>query len=84
MTLKVDATCHEVFEADSRWGDFNIIYDGKPDGIQGVLSADGEAPVTVYTVDGRFVGTFASGEDWASRLRPGLYVVRGKKVAVTE
>ena len=84
VTLKVDATCHEVFEADSRWGDFNIIYDGKPDGIQGVLTADGEAPVTVYTVDGRFVGTFASGEDWASRLRPGLYVVRGKKVAVTE
>ena len=84
VTLRVDATCHEVFEGDSRWGDFNIVYDGKPDGIQGVLSVDSDAPVTVYTVDGRFVGTFASGEDWASRLRPGLYVVRGKKVAVTE
>ena len=82
VTLKVDATCHEVFEADSRWGDFNIVYDGKPDGVQGVRAADGGVPVTVYTVDGRRVGTFAAGEDWTQGLKPGLYIANGRKVAV--
>ena len=82
VTLKVDATCHEVFEADSRWGDFNIVYDGKPDGIQGVRPADGGVPVTVYTVDGHLVGAFAAGEDWTQGLKPGLYIANGRKVAV--
>ena len=82
VTLKVDATCHEVFEADSRWGDFNIVYDGKPDGVQGVRAADGGVPVTVYTVDGHLVGTFTAGEDWTCGLKPGLYIANGRKVAV--
>ncbi len=82
VTLKVDATCHEVFEADSRWGDFNIVYDGKPDGVRGVRAADGGVPVTVYTVDGHLVGTFTAGEDWTCGLKPGLYIANGRKVAV--
>ena len=82
VTLKVDATCHEVFEADSRWGDFNIVYDGKPDGVQGVRAADGGVPVTVYTVDGHLVGTFTADEDWTQGLKPGLYIANGRKVAV--
>ena len=82
VTLKVDATCHEVFEADSRWGDFNIVYDGKPDGVRGVRAADGGVPVTVYTVDGHLVGTFTAGEDWTCDLKPGLYIANGRKVAV--
>ena len=46
------------------------------------MKSDGKAkPLTVYTVDGRYVGTYAPGTDWRSYLsQRGVYIVNGKKM----
>lgn len=79
VTLKVSGLNHELFEAHKIWLDFDIEYDAS--GISGMKS-DGKAkPLTVYTVDGRYVGTYAPGTDWRSYLpQRGVYIVNGKKM----
>jgi len=79
VTLKVNGLNHELFEAHKIWSDFDIEYDAS--GISGMKS-DGKAkPLTVYTVDGRYVGTYAPGTDWRSYLpQRGVYIVNGKKM----
>ena len=82
VTLLVDADMHELFENDKNWSEFNIVWDGKPDAVNGIRASVSDGPVVVYTVDGRRVGTFAPGADWMRRLPAGLYVVNGHKVMV--
>lgn len=46
--------------------------------ISELLVADADGQVTVYTVGGRQMGTYASVEKAKSALRPGLYIIKGR------
>lgn len=41
---------------------------------------DKTKPVTVYTVDGRYMGTYVPETDWQVSLPRGVYIVNGKKM----
>ena len=78
VTLKVNDRNHELFEAHKIWSEFGIEYDTS--GVLGMKVNDKTKPVTVYTVDGRYVGTYVPETDWQVSLPRGVYIVNGKKM----
>ena len=78
VTLKVNDRNHELFEAHKIWSEFDIEYDTS--GVLGMKVNDKTKPVTVYTVDGRYMGTYVPETDWQVSLPRGVYIVNGKKM----
>ena len=78
VTLKVNDRNHELFEAHKIWSEFDIEYDTS--GVLGMKVNDKTKPVTVYTVDGRYVGTYVPETDLQVSLPRGVYIVNGKKM----
>lgn len=77
VTLKVNGLNHNLFETHKIWSEFDVQYDA--DGIQSVVAPT--ETLEVYAIDGRYIGTYKSTEDWSSRVPyAGIYIVNGKKV----
>lgn len=77
VTLKVNGLNHNLFETHKIWSEFDVQYDA--DGIQSVVAPT--ETLEVYAIDGRYIGTYKSTEDWSSRVPyVGIYIVNGKKV----
>ena len=77
VTLKVNGLNHNLFETHKIWSEFDVQYDA--DGIQSVVAPT--ETLEVYAIDGRYIGTYKSTEDWGSRVPyAGIYIVNGKKV----
>ena len=77
VTLKVNGLNHNLFEIHKIWSEFDVQYDA--DGIQSVVAPT--ETLEVYAIDGRYIGTYKSTEDWSSRVPyAGIYIVNGKKV----
>ena len=80
ITLKVGSNS-SVFEQHKIWSQFHL--DG--DDITGIsqITNDG-MNVKVYTIDGQYVGTYMMNECLTSKtLKPGIYIIQGKKYIKT-
>ncbi len=80
LTIVVPNAAYDSFMADANWSAYNIVK-ATPSAIGEVEAADEALPVAVYDLAGRRVATMTPAEA-AAGLRPGIYVVGGRKVYV--
>lgn len=75
--LYVPVGCVDKYKASEEWGRFANIKEFTPTAIQGiVIDAHNEKSTTIYTLDGKKVGTDMQ------TLPKGIYVQGGKKIVV--
>lgn len=75
--LYVPVGCVDKYKASEEWGRFANIKEFTPTAIQGiVIDAHNEKSTTIYTLDGKKVGTDMQ------TLPKGIYVQSGKKIVV--
>ena len=76
----VPNAAYDAFMADANWSAYNIVK-ATTSAVGKVEAADEVLPVAVYDLAGRRVATMTPAEA-AAGLRPGIYVVGGRKVYV--